>query len=98
MNPASLLANIISDRFGVDQAFQVRENMVDETGEPLIGVSILLEGTSLGTVYDIEGNFSISFPSVSILPPFFLRNFAHQNRERHKSIVVESKHRYFRQV
>jgi small conductance mechanosensitive channel len=25
-----------------------------------------------------------------LIPPFFLRNFAHQNTERHKSIVVES--------
>jgi hypothetical protein len=27
----------------------------------------------------------------TLIPPFFLRNFAHQNTERHKSIVVESK-------
>ncbi len=33
--------------------------VVDEYGEPLIGVSILVKGTMLGTVTDLEGNFSI---------------------------------------
>lgn len=31
----------------------------DDTGEPLIGATILVEGTSSGTVTDIDGNFSI---------------------------------------
>lgn len=32
----------------------------DELGEPIIGASILVEGTTLGTVTDIDGNFEIS--------------------------------------
>lgn len=31
----------------------------DDTGEPLIGVSILIKGTHYGTVSDIDGNFEI---------------------------------------
>lgn len=31
----------------------------DETGEPLIGVSILVEGTTLGTLTDVDGLFSL---------------------------------------
>ncbi len=41
---------------------QVRDS---ETGEPLPGVSILLKGTSRGTVSDIDGNFRLSLPSES---------------------------------
>ena len=36
----------------------VTGNVKDQTGEPLIGVSILEQGTSNGTVTDIDGNFS----------------------------------------
>lgn len=31
----------------------------DESGEPLIGVSILIEGTSTGTVTDLDGNYAL---------------------------------------
>ncbi|MDF2158593.1 SusC/RagA family TonB-linked outer membrane protein [Algoriphagus sp. CAU 1675] len=35
----------------------------DRTGEPLIGASILLKGTTTGTVTDLDGNFSLSVPN-----------------------------------
>ena len=33
-----------------------------DTGEPLIGTSIIIQGTSQGTVSDLEGNFTINMP------------------------------------
>jgi hypothetical protein len=33
----------------------------DETGEPLIGASILIKGTSVGTVTDLDGCFSLEY-------------------------------------
>ncbi|MBX7224457.1 MAG: mucoidy inhibitor MuiA family protein [Chitinophagales bacterium] len=32
------------------------------TGEPLIGVSVIVKGTSIGTVTDIDGQYSIAIP------------------------------------
>ena len=46
---------------------QVRGTVVDESGEPVIGASIRLKGTSQGTVTDIDGNFIFSAPSNGIL-------------------------------
>jgi len=43
-----------------NQSKGVKGQIVDETGEPVIGVSILVEGTTLGTVTDIDGNFILS--------------------------------------
>lgn len=38
----------------------VKGKIVDaESGEPLVGASVVLEGTTVGTVADIDGNFSL---------------------------------------
>lgn len=37
----------------------VKGLVVDETGEPLIGVNIIIKGTSKGTVTDFDGNFTL---------------------------------------
>ena len=45
------------------QQQQVSGTITDgATGEPLIGVSITVEGTAKGTVSDLKGNFSIEVP------------------------------------
>ena len=34
--------------------------MIDETGEPLIGVSVQVQGTTTGTITDLDGKFSLN--------------------------------------
>ncbi|MDR0835825.1 MAG: mucoidy inhibitor MuiA family protein, partial [Tannerella sp.] len=41
---------------------QVRGKIMDETG-PLPGASIIIKGTTIGTISDIDGNFSIAIPA-----------------------------------
>jgi len=36
--------------------------VIDEEGQPLIGASVLVKGTTTGTVSDIDGNFTIQVP------------------------------------
>ena len=43
---------------------QVSGVIVDNTGEPLIGVNVMVKGTSTGTITDFDGNFTID-----IAPP-----------------------------
>ncbi|MDD4776802.1 MAG: SusC/RagA family TonB-linked outer membrane protein [Fermentimonas sp.] len=45
----------------------VRGTVVDETGEPVIGATIQVRGTTQGTVTDIDGNFSLSAPTSGVL-------------------------------
>lgn len=47
----------------------VSGTIVDNEGEPLIGVNVLVEGTVLGTITDIEGKYSLTVQSA---PPFNL--------------------------
>ena len=36
---------------------------LDEQGEPVIGAAVLIEGTTTGSVTDVNGNFVLSVPS-----------------------------------
>lgn len=38
----------------------VKGKIVDENGEPLIGVNVAIDGTTTGTITDFDGNFSMS--------------------------------------
>ncbi len=40
----------------------VSGTVVDNTGEPLIGANVLAKGTSVGTITDIDGSFSLNVP------------------------------------
>lgn len=42
----------------------VRGTVVDDTGEPLIGATVLLKGTSQGVATDIDGQYSINVPNL----------------------------------
>lgn len=46
---------------------QVRGTVVDEAGEPVIGATILIKGTSRGTISDADGMFSLSADENGIL-------------------------------
>ena len=46
---------------------QVSGVVVDETGETVIGATILVKGTSKGTVTDYDGNFALSVPANATL-------------------------------
>lgn len=43
----------------------VSGRVIDPSGEPLIGVNILIQGTSTGTLTNIDGEFFIEVPSAS---------------------------------
>ncbi|GHT54341.1 SusC/RagA family TonB-linked outer membrane protein [Bacteroidia bacterium] len=47
----------------VAQNLTVRGNITDRTGETVPGVNIAVKGTALGTVSDIDGNYSLSVPA-----------------------------------
>ena len=42
------------------QTKTVTGKVVDGTGEPLIGVTVQVEGTGTGVITDIDGNYSIA--------------------------------------
>lgn len=45
--------------YGATAAAQVSGTVTDESGEPLIGVNIVVTGTSTGTITDFDGNYTL---------------------------------------
>lgn len=48
-----------------DNRISVRGTVTDESGEPLIGVSVRVKNSTLGTITDVDGNFNLSVPSTN---------------------------------
>ncbi|MBO4327956.1 MAG: carboxypeptidase-like regulatory domain-containing protein, partial [Bacteroidales bacterium] len=49
------------------QNVRVTGRVLDELGEGLIGAGVVIQGTTTGTITDMDGNFSLSVPSGAIL-------------------------------
>lgn len=59
----SAFSNVVAADNLVNEVMQqrtVRGTVVDSQGEPLIGVSVAIKGTSTGTVTDFDGNYTLS--------------------------------------
>lgn len=51
----------------VSQKHTVTGTVIDENGDPMIGVSVLQEGSSTGVATDFDGRFSLSVPTGATL-------------------------------
>jgi TonB-linked SusC/RagA family outer membrane protein len=58
---------IISNQEDASRQAIIKGKVVDKTGEPLIGVSVKLQGTNVGITTDVNGNFSINAPDNGVL-------------------------------
>lgn len=67
MTILSGLLMILSANAQTGTQINVRGSVTDINGEPLIGVNILVEGTSTGTVTDYDGNFQLQVPADAVL-------------------------------
>lgn len=57
---ASLALFLLMSVFAWAQNITIRGNVKDASGEPIIGASVIVSGTTHGTVTDIDGNFTIA--------------------------------------
>ena len=62
-NPVGSPEALMSQAVQQNGNHKVTGRVVDSTGEPLIGATIMVEGTKDGTVTDIDGNFTINTTS-----------------------------------
>ena len=71
--PYSVVAadNALSSQ-STQQAKTITGKVVDVAGEPIIGASVLVKGSSTGSVTDIDGKFSVEAPVGSTLVVSFV--------------------------
>lgn len=62
---------------GMDQR-EVRGRITDENGDGIPGATIMVEGTNIGTVSDIDGNYSIDAPDGAVLLFSFIGYQSHR--------------------
>jgi len=58
-----LLVALMLLSFAASAQFTVTGTVTDVSDQPLIGVSIVVKGTSRGTVTDFDGKFRLEIPS-----------------------------------
>lgn len=51
---------------------QIKGNVLDEYGDPLIGANVSVKGTGSGTITDLDGNFSVSATKGTVLAISYL--------------------------
>ena len=87
------LLMILSANAQTGTTINVRGSVKDGTGEPLIGVNILVEGTTTGTVTDYDGNFQLQVPADAVLNVSYIgyrpQQIAVNNRTNIQIILAE---------
>lgn len=90
MKRLSLVLSLVLFSVGFIMAQRtVSGTITDEGGEPLIGASILVKGTSTGTVTDVDGTYSLSVPADNNTLVISYTGFATQEVELGASNVVD---------
>ena len=62
-SPAQALGGSAAVAQSVNQSNKITGQVVDETGEPMIGVTVVVKGTQIAAVTDLDGKFSLSLPA-----------------------------------
>ncbi len=73
LNIASAQANSQQNK-----SIKVSGTVIDNTSSPLLGVNIVVKGTTTGTISDLDGNFTIDVPSKSSVLEFKYIGFTSQ--------------------
>ncbi|MDY9919247.1 MAG: TonB-dependent receptor [Proteiniphilum sp.] len=78
----------------VQQKTEIRGTIIDEKGNPVPGVTVVVKGTSLGTTTDIDGNYILNnIPQNAIIQYSFIgmknQEIAVQNKERIDVVMEE---------
>ncbi|PRZ01360.1 TonB-linked SusC/RagA family outer membrane protein [Marinilabilia salmonicolor] len=71
------------------QGKTVTGNVTDETGAPLPGVSVVIQGTTQGTITDMDGNYSVTLEEGQNVLQFSFIGFENQTIDVSNQSVVD---------
>ncbi|MDX1477970.1 MAG: SusC/RagA family TonB-linked outer membrane protein [Saprospiraceae bacterium] len=89
MKKLSLLLLMVFCAVGLTMAQRtVSGQVVDDTGEPLIGANVVVKGTTAGTVTDFDGNYTLQVPEDGTTLVFSYTGYSTQELEIGSSSVI----------
>ena len=79
--------------FIVNAQINIQGKVKDTNGEPLIGLNVMVKGTTVGTVTDASGNFSIKVPNQKSILAFsfvgYIKQFVPVGRNKEFTITMQ---------
>lgn len=82
-----LLAYIMAANNLFAQGRNITGTVTDSDGEPLIGVNIVIRGTSVGTITDINGGYSLSVSDIDILVFSYVGHLSKEVRVGDQTVI-----------
>lgn len=76
------------------QAKKVTGTVTDAKGEPLLGVNVVVKGTTNGTITDLDGKYSLEVEPNSILVVSYIGYVSHTNSGFGRSGKCDFERRY----
>ena len=73
------------------QNIRVEGQVKDETGEPMIGVSVMVEGTGTGVITDFDGNFVLPSVSQNATLEFSYIGYVSQKHKASRNMTISLK-------
>ncbi|MCD8263219.1 MAG: TonB-dependent receptor plug domain-containing protein [Tannerellaceae bacterium] len=64
-----------------DESLTVKGVVTGEAGIPVIGVNVILKGTTIGTIVDVDGNYAITIPQGTNNPVLVFSYLGYQTQE-----------------
>lgn len=58
----------------------VKGRVIDSEGNPLVGVTVQIEGTSYGVITDADGNYILEFPSIYAHPKIVFSSIGYKSK------------------
>ena len=78
----------LSDIWAQSGGFEISGQVSDENGDPIIGANVIVKGSSIGGITDIDGNFTFSAPDGNGVLTVSYIGYVEQN------IPIEGKHTF----
>lgn len=70
------------------KAIHLTGRVIDNIGEPIIGANVMVKGTAMGTITDIDGNFTLNAPDKAVLQFSYIGYLSKEVRPTDKKNII----------
>ena len=84
-NAAGIETPRLSNAASPQQSKKISGVVKDTSGEPVIGANVIVKGTTVGTMTDIDGQFNLEVPSDAILQISYIGYLAQEMPVRNQT-------------